>query len=118
MPLSSNQIAKVCHEANRAYCHSLNDFSHLSWEEAPDWQRKSVVLGVEAIKKNPLGHTLADSHKGWMALKTEEGWKYGQVKDVAKKEHPCMVPYDELPVDQQAKDRLFGAITRALLNLP
>jgi len=46
-----------------------------------------------------------------------DGWKYGPVKDVEKKEHPCCVEYHELPVDQKAKDFIFRAVVYELLQL-
>jgi hypothetical protein len=48
-----------------------------------------------------------------MKQKLEEGWKYGEIKDVEKKEHPCMVPYEELDLNQKAKDSLFIAVVRS-----
>ena len=41
-----NEIARVCHEANRAYCINLGDTSQSSWDEAPEWQRISANTGV------------------------------------------------------------------------
>lgn len=106
-------IAKACHEVNRAYCRSIGDESQLPWDEAPDWQKESAVDGVLFHLKNrdagPEG-----SHKNWMAHKEREGWVYGPVKDVEKKEHPCMVPYPELPKEQRVKDDLFVAVVHAL----
>ena len=52
------------------------------------------------------------SHESWLAEKRATGWKYGPVKDPEKKEHPCCVPYAELPAAQQAKDRLFTGTVR------
>ena len=46
-------------------------------------------------------------------LKADEGWKYGPVKDADKKEHPCFLPYHNLPLEQRMKDYLFGAIVAA-----
>lgn len=108
-------IAKVCHEANRAYCKALGDGSQLPWDEAPEWQRKSAVLGVEFIRDNPDAKPSA-SHESWLAEKERDGWKYGPEKDPELKEHPCFVPYDELPTEQKAKDYIFGGVARALLN--
>jgi hypothetical protein len=111
--LTNEQIAKVCHEANRAYCETLGDTSQPRWEDAPDWQKSSAVNGVEAAK-NPAAKP-SDSHDSWLTEKRATGWKFGPVKDPAKKEHPCFVPYADLPPDQKAKDALFLAVARALL---
>ena len=107
-------IAKVAHEANRAYCQTLGDNSQVPWEEAPDWQKESAVNGVLMCKNTPTGG-IKLSHESWMAEKLAQGWKYGPVKDVDKKEHPCLVPFDDLPKNQQIKDVLFTAIALALL---
>lgn len=108
--------AKTAHEVNRAYCASIGDGTQLRWEEAPAWQVESCVAGVEAIVKNP-DITPEQSHEGWLARKKEEGWIYGEKKDVEKKTHPCMVPYADLPSEQRAKDRLFCAVVRSVLRL-
>ena len=41
-------------------------------------------------------------------------WTYGEVKDPAKKEHPCLVAFEALPKEQQAKDYIFKAVVDAL----
>lgn len=98
------------HEMNRAYCLALGDGSQVHWEDAPDWQRESARKGVVAAL---AGATPEQLHRGWMALKREEGWKYGPVKDPEKREHPCMVEYHALPPEQRAKDTLFRAAVLA-----
>jgi hypothetical protein len=109
----SDEIARVCHEANRAYCAALGDMSQLPWEDAPDWQRTSAIKGVEFALANPSAPPSA-SHDSWLEEKRATGWKYGPVKDPEKKEHPCFRPYEELPAEQRRKDALFLAIVRAL----
>jgi len=109
-------IAKVCHEANKAYCEALGDDSQPTWNDAPVWQVESAVSGIEFRIDNPDAPPSA-SHDSWLAAKEAEGWKYGEVKDPLKREHPCFVPFDELPPDQQAKDRLFVNIADALIPL-
>jgi len=68
------------------------------------------------ILENPET-TPEQSHEGWLAVKAADGWKYGAVKDPEKKEHPCFVPYNELPQEQQLKDHLYGIVVRAALGL-
>ena len=108
-------IARVCHEANRAWCYVNGDVSQAEWAEAPAWQRESAIRGVELALANP---DAPDSvlHDGWSADKVRDGWQYGPVKDTQAKTHPCLVPFDQLPAHQQAKDRLIRVIVRALAN--
>jgi hypothetical protein len=106
-------IARVCHEANRAYCLSLGDTSQLPWDEAPEWQRVSAIKGVEFSLAHPDAPPSA-SHDSWLEEKRATGWSWGPVKDPERKLHPCFVPYGQLPVDQRRKDALFQAVVRAL----
>lgn len=108
-----NAIAKVCHDANRAYCQTIGDDSQLPWNDAPAWQIESAKKGVEFCLSNPDAPPSAN-HDSWLKEKEENGWKYGMVKDAEKKEHPCFVPYEQLPLEQKKKDALFKVIVFAL----
>ena len=110
------EIAKVCHEANRAYCETLDDWSQPRWAEAPNWQQASVTNSVKFHLANPRAKP-SRSHEEWLKEKGATGWKYGVKKDLEKQEHPCFVPYDELPETQKAKDALFVAVVNALRHL-
>ena len=103
------ETAKLCHEANRAYCRLLGDDSQVPWEEAPDWQKESAIKGVYYHLENP-NSTPRDSHNSWKKEKVATGWIYGKEKDPIAKTHPCMVPYEELPIDQKIKDYIFWSI--------
>lgn len=98
--------ARACHEINRAYCAGLGDMSQVTWEDAPEWQKESARKGV-VVALN--GATPEQLHESWMAVKRAEGWTYGPVKDPDAKQHPCFVPYAELPQAQRIKDFLFRA---------
>lgn len=107
-------VARVCHEANRALQLATGDPAPSPpWDEAPGWQTTSAVLGVHFARENPDAPDSAQ-HDAWMADKIAAGWVYGEVKDAEAKTHPCLVPFDDLPPEQQAKDRLFRAIVKAL----
>jgi len=115
--MDTDQIARVAHEVNKAYCEALGDNSQVPWESAPDWQKESAKNGVLLHVSDPTAGPEA-RHESWMAEKQEAGWRFGVVKDPDKREHPCMVPFDQLPEDQQAKDFIFRAIVHALKRDP
>ena len=105
-------IARVAHEVNRTYCKSIGDHTQLHWDEAPEWQRDSAVHGVEFCLDNPES-TPAQIHDSWMKAKIADGWVYGPFKSSAMKQHPCLVPYAELPEAQKIKDYLFRSVVDA-----
>ncbi len=106
-------IARTCHEVNRAYCAGLGDESQVPWSEAPDWQKDSAVAGVKAVLDGSAS-TPEEQHQAWYDTKEADGWVYGETKDADAKTHPCMVSYNELPREQQAKDALFRAVVEGM----
>lgn len=112
--MEPEQIAAICHDANRRYCMSIGDNSQLPWEEAPEWQRQSAIAGVKFRLENPDAPDSAQ-HDAWSADKVKDGWVYGEVKDPVKKTHPCLVPFDQLPIEQRRKDTLFASIVDGLV---
>lgn len=107
------RCAKTAHEVNRAYCAGLGDHSQKGWDDAPNWQRASAIKGAEFVLENPESGP-SESHNSWLAEKERDGWVHGEVKDVEIKTHPCIVPYDDLPLEQRAKDSLFLATVRGV----
>ncbi len=114
--LSHRSIAQIAHEQNRIYCESIDDFSQEHWDDAPEWQRDSAINGVDAISKGEITSPHG-SHVNWLEEKEKDGWKYGPEKNPEEKTHPCFMPFDELPAQQQFKDHLFFTIVMRLLQL-
>ncbi|HJT75799.1 MAG TPA: RyR domain-containing protein, partial [Gemmataceae bacterium] len=44
-------------------------------------------------------------HDVWARQRLADGWRHGPRRDDARKEHPCLVPYDELPDAEKQYDR-------------
>jgi hypothetical protein len=113
MPYTDEQVARVCHEANKAlqYIHG-DPCPSQPWNcESPDI-RESAIEGVRAARR---GCTPRELWQEWKAGKAAQGWVYGPEKDPAKKTHPCLVPeYEDLPREQRDKDQLFLMIVTAL----
>jgi hypothetical protein len=109
-----DEIAHIIYEVNRLFCAALGDHSQPRWADVQNWQVKSIKNGISRVVTNP-SLTPEKSHKNWLRDMELDGWKYGEKKDVEKKEHPCMVEYEKLPEEQKVKDKLFTSIVKALL---
>lgn len=99
-------LAKIVHSANKAYCEALGDFSHMPWETSPIAIKASVIEGVRKVLANPKV-TPEQSHKNWVTFKKEQGYRYGEVKNDSQLTHPCMLPWKDLPAEQKIKDQMF-----------
>lgn len=108
-------IASVTYNINKAWAEYNGDFSFSEWKDAPEWQKDTNRKGVIFHLTNP-GASPSASHESWYNEKLKDGWTYGPIKNVTLKEHPCMVPYDELPKEQQFKDTLFITVVRSSLE--
>lgn len=116
MQFQPEDIARVCHEANRALQQVLGEEDvSPPWGSAPEWQTKSAIEGVvHAIE----GASAESLHESWVASKVADGWTYGPEKDGVAKTHPCLVPYADLPHEQKVKDYLFRAVVDVLHPTP
>ena len=56
-----------------------------------------ILLLSEQMAKN--------THEIWAAGRLADGWRWGPVRDDEKKEHPCLVPYEDLPEIEKDYDR-------------
>jgi hypothetical protein len=52
---------------------------------------------VEALSEN--------NHNVWARGRIGDGWTWGPQRDDAKKRHPCLVPYADLPESEKQYDR-------------
>jgi hypothetical protein len=111
--LSIWKIARVMHEAVRAWQKENAQDPAPPWSRAPQWMKTASYDAVVWRIKNPKAKASAQ-HDQWLAQKKKEGWKFGKMKDSAKKTHPMMIPYAELPDFERRKDALVGAVVDSL----
>jgi DNA-binding response OmpR family regulator len=46
-----------------------------------------------------------NAHDIWARQRLADGWRYGSRRDDCRKEHPCLVPYEQLPESEKQYDR-------------
>lgn len=113
--MDSFTIAEMCHEANRVLQREFGDLESPEWNELDAETKQSAREGVEAILSGQVTQP-SESHEGWAQFKLQNGWVYGEEKDLEKKTHPLLVPYADLPVHQRLKDFVFFGIVQGVIN--
>lgn len=54
-------------------------------------------------------------HEVWARGRMEQGWTYGEERNDALKQHPCLVPYETLPDTEKEYDRNTAVSTLKLI---
>lgn len=58
-----------------------------------------------------------NAHDLWAEQRLAQGWSYGPQRDDEQKQHPCLVPYDQLPDSEKEYDRVAALGTlKAILH--
>ena len=68
---------------------------------------KELEYLVEEMAKNV--------HEVWSKTRIEQGWTYVKKRDNVLKQHPCLVPYEELPEEEKVYDRNSSVETLKLI---
>lgn len=68
---------------------------------------EELISLVERIAENV--------HDTWAEGRINEGWTYGETRNDALKQHPCLVPYNELSDSEKAYDRNTAMETLKLI---
>lgn len=78
-------------------------------------QRQRRIAAMQECAAQSTGD--AERHDSWMAMHHESGWVYGEQFDPAKKTHPNLLPWNELPPSTRSKARIFDIIAKAAAEL-
>ena len=74
---------------------------------------KELEYLVEEMAKNV--------HEVWSKTRIEQGWTYGKKRDDVLKQHPCLVPYEELKeyniLPEAFDPRVADVVSRAVKEL-
>lgn len=75
-----------------------------------------IILNKKHLKLTEL--LAKNTHELWSQQRIAEGWQYGEKRDDPKKEHPCLIPYEDLPESEKHYDRVTSlGVIKTLLAL-
>ena len=61
--------------------------------------------------KFPISEVSAQLHRAWTLQKLEQGWSYGPSLDDGQKTNPLLVPFEQLPADEQTRNNQMVSVT-------
>lgn len=79
-----------------------------SIDQPPTYQPNPVDTSDVALPEEriELSEKIAENvHDVWATGRIAEGWTYGEFKNEELLQHPCLIPYSELPESEKAYDR-------------
>ena len=112
--MNKTDMAKVAHEAMRAYKIQLGEEDIGVWDKSSKYMKDSILSGVEYVMNNP-NTTAEHQHEAWCKHKKDTGWLFGKEKDEKLRTHPLLIPYNKVPADNKIKAELFIGVVKALL---
>ena len=80
----------------------MNTHQTLAYEPAPiDTSNVTLPREIDELIEQLSEH----NHNVWSRGRLDSGWTLGPQRDDAKKQHPCLIPYNELPESEREVDR-------------
>jgi len=77
-----------------------------------------TMVEIPADLNNLVEQLSEITHDNWLKQRVADGWRHGQSRNDMLKEHPCIVPYDELPESEKEYDRKISlGVIQAMLAL-
>lgn len=77
------------------------------WEERDEKFRKNMIKAVAKQCSNSRLTSPKKLHDAWVVAYKKMGWKYGRERNIIKKTHPDIVPFNKLGRKEQEKDWVF-----------
>ncbi|CAN5357989.1 hypothetical protein BH09ACT6_BH09ACT6_00950 [soil metagenome] len=94
-------LREMNRDAARDLSEKLAVLGYVLCQDAP-----ASVCAVVIDPHDPRVERLAKrEHERWMRHQVKTGWRYGVVRDDARRLHPCLRPWEELPETERDKDR-------------
>ena len=97
-----DELSEEFKESNRAQAQSIGE--KLSAAGLSFDADESSAETVDEFDDATMLLLARNEHIRWMQEKLANGWVYAPVRDNEKKHHPCLVPYEQLPPEEQQKD--------------
>ena len=102
---SWDDLDETFRSANRGFADGIGPkLSALGLVVVPDPLADARAPGFQ-FSAEEIEELAREEHDRWMAERVADGWRYGTPRDNARKLHPSIVAWADLPEDEREKDR-------------
>ena len=74
---------------------------------------KSIELPTDL--KELIEEMAKNVHEVWAQNRINQGWSFGEVRNDELKQHPCLIPYEDLSEEEKLYDRETSTETLKLI---
>lgn len=106
---------KLVYDVNNLLLRSFGFTVEDEWEELSGEMRDGIEDMVRLLVARPMT-TLAEIHSRWVYMQMVDGWKYGEEFSLKGKTSPNLLPYSELPIFRQVRDKVIETIVREFIH--
>jgi hypothetical protein len=112
--MEAERIARVAWEANRQLqIADGEDWPDEPWDAAPSERKQLCIATVSLVLEGGVTEP-GMTHQFWRVGMEADGWVGGAEKDLGRKQHPSLVPWEELTPRAQLGQRLLVNIAREM----
>ena len=80
------------------------------WDQRDEQFRSQFINVIDMMCGPDRKSSPEELHDDWIKAYEEMGWRFGPVRDINRKTHPDMVPFNELDPRERDKDAVFVAL--------
>jgi hypothetical protein len=112
----TEQIAKATHDIVRAFQKGSQQTFSPIWENTNDEEKQDMICNVFLVRGDPY-ITPKEIHAEWLKKKKEDGWVYAGNKITRLKRHPCLLNWNMIGREEQAKYFIISTIIKSILSM-
>lgn len=115
-PLVEN-VSRVAYVAMQEWRHVTHQaMLRMKWAELPLLWKEHVKIVVARCFVNMEVPTGKELHQRCYAEGVAAGWTYSDIIDTEKKQHPDVLPWEEMSQEQRITDHIMSAIIKSFLE--